>query len=161
MAVICSTKMRRRGRMTGMRMEHHASCYSGHINLVAEGDPAIQCFCHCTSCRRWSGQPVTACILWPEDRVKFLSGTEKMHRFSITGHAEGGKFSCQICGGAVCTFVPNGRLYDIFGGILTDFNFQPSMRINYGERFISMQDDLLKFGNMPERAGGSDDLVTG
>ena len=142
-------------------MEHHASCYCGHVKLVAKGDPAIQRFCHCTSCRRWSGQLVTACILRPEDRVKFSKGNEKMYRFSITGHAEGGRFSCQICGGAVCTFVPKRRLYDIFGGVLADFDFQPTMHINNGERVLSMQDDLPKFREMPERLGGSGDLVTG
>ena len=141
-------------------MEYHASCYCGHVKLVTEGDPAIQCYCHCTSCRRWSGQPVTACILWPEDQVKFLSGSEQLHRYSITGHAEGGKFSCQLCGGAVCTFVPKGRYYDVFGGVLADFDFQPTMHINYGERVLSLQDDLPKYRDMPERSGGSGELVT-
>jgi hypothetical protein len=142
-----------------LRMEHHASCYCGHVTLVAKGDPASQCFCHCSSCRRWSGQPVTACILWPDDRVRFLKGTEKLHRFSVTGHPEGGKFSCQVCGGAVCTFVPSARLYDIFAGVLADFDFRPTIHINYGERVISMHDGLPKFRDMPEHAGGSGTLV--
>lgn len=129
---------------------------AGRSNLSPR---VIQCYCHCTSCRRWSGQPVTACILWPEDRVEFLSGLEKLHRFSITGHAEGGKFSCQVCGGAVCTFVPNGRLYDVFGGVLEDFSFRPTMHINYGERVLSLQDDLPKYRDMPERSGGSGVLI--
>jgi hypothetical protein len=140
-------------------MEHRASCFCGQVKLVAEGDPVIQCFCHCTSCRRWSGQPVTACVLWPEDRVRFLSGAGKLLRFSETGHAEGGRFSCQICGGAVCTFLPRGRLYDIFAGVLADFEFQPTTHINYGERVLSIDDGLPKFRDMPQRSGGSGDLV--
>lgn len=75
------------------------------------------------------------------------------------GHAEGGKFSCQVCGGAVCTFVPNGRLYDVFGGVLEDFDFQPTMHINYGERVLSLHDDLPKYRDMLERSGGSGVLI--
>lgn len=140
-------------------MEHHARCYCGQISLVAEGDPVIQCFCHCTSCRRWSGQPVTACILWPEDRVRFVKGKEKLHRFSITDHPEGGKFSCAVCGGAVCTFIPGARLFDIFAGVLTAFDFQPTIHINYAERVMALPDGLPKYRDMPERSGGSGALI--
>ena len=44
---------------------------------------------------------------------------------------------------------------------ITDFNFQPTMHINYGERVLSLHDDLPKFRDMPERSGGTGELVTG
>jgi hypothetical protein len=59
----------------------------------------------------------------------------------------------------VCTFLPRGRLYDIFEGVLADFKFQPTMHINYGERVLSIHDHLPKFRDMPERSGGSGELV--
>lgn len=61
----------------------------------------------------------------------------------------------------MCTFLPKGRFYDVFGGMLADFNFEPTMHINYGERVLSLQDDLPKFRDMPERSGGTGELVTG
>ncbi|MBV2360375.1 GFA family protein [Thalassococcus sp. CAU 1522] len=140
-------------------MDHRAECYCGEVALVVEGDPVLQCFCHCRSCRRWSGQPVTACLLWPEDRVRFVRGRERMLRFSITEHPEGGKFSCRTCGGAICTFLPKTRLYDVFHGVLVDFDFRPAMHINYAERVLSMPDGLPKFRDMPERSGGTGTLI--
>ena len=60
----------------------------------------------------------------------------------------------------MCTFLPKGRLYDIFGGVLADFKFLPTMHINYCERVLSIHDDLPKFRDMPERSGGSGELVS-
>jgi hypothetical protein len=102
---------------------------------------------------------VSACVLWPEDRVDVTSGRDKLHRFSITDHPEGGKFSCSNCGGAVGTFIPTARMYDIFAGLLDDFTFEPTMHINYGERVLSFPDSLPKFRDMPERSGGSGVLI--
>ncbi|MEY8842950.1 GFA family protein [Cribrihabitans sp. XS_ASV171] len=140
-------------------MEHEGTCYCGRIALIASGDPAVQCYCHCSSCRRWSGQPVTACLLWPEQSVRFTGGKEHLHRFSISDDPEGGKFSCSVCGGSVCTFLPRKRMYDIFAGVLPGFQFRPAMHINYAERVLSMDDGLPKFRDMPESAGGSGLLI--
>ncbi len=140
-------------------VQYRAKCFCGAVSAVAKGAPVLQAYCHCTSCRRWSGQPVTACVLWPQDCVEFTSGADKLYRFSITDHPEGGKFSCSKCGGAVCTFVPGPRLYDIFGGVLEDFPFAPTLHINYGERVLPIADGLPKFRDMPERSGGSGVLV--
>jgi hypothetical protein len=140
-------------------MDYHARCYCGANELQAKGEPALQCYCHCDSCRRWSGQPVTACVLWPEDRVSFTSGMDNLRRFSPTDHPEGGKFFCTRCGGAVCTFLPRGRFFDIFGGVLTGFTFQPTTHINYQETVLPMPDGLPKYRDMPERSGGSGLLI--
>jgi hypothetical protein len=51
-------------------------------------------------------------------------------------------------------------MYDIFAGVLADFEFQPTMHINYDERVISLPDSLPKFRDMPERAGGSGLMTT-
>lgn len=136
-------------------MDYHAECYCGVVKLAIQGDPVVQCYCHCSSCRKWSGQPVTACILWPEAQVNIVAGRDQMHRHSNTDHPEGGKFSCKICGGAIGTFLPGSRMYDIFGGVLRDFTFQPSSHINYQERVFDLVDGLPKFRDMPEMVGGS------
>ena len=144
---------------TEQSIEHTAQCFCGTVKLRASGPPAIQCYCHCSSCRKWSGQPVTACVLWPEAQVTFLQGKEQLHRFSKTGDPEGGKFSCGVCGGAVCAYIPSAQLYDIFGGVLDGFTFAPTMHINYQEHVLRIPDGLPKLRDMPERAGGSGQII--
>ena len=48
-------------------MTHVGSCFCGAVQLEAEGEPEAMGYCHCSSCRSWSGGPVNACGTgcWP------------------------------------------------------------------------------------------------
>ncbi len=44
-------------------------CLCGAVRFRAEGDPKWVAFCHCTSCRRHTGAPVSAYAGYERDRV--------------------------------------------------------------------------------------------
>jgi hypothetical protein len=136
-----------------------AQCLCGAVRIVLLASPVLQVFCHCTTCRRWSGQPVTACVLFPEDAVRFQDGEDDLLRYQRGSTAEDCRISCRRCGGAMGTFIARVRQYDIFAGVIADFAFAPTAHINYGERIVDIPDGLPKFRDMPERAGGSGELI--
>ena len=41
-------------------MSHVGSCFCGSVRLEASGAPEAMGYCHCRSCRSWSGGPVNA-----------------------------------------------------------------------------------------------------
>ena len=41
-------------------MTHVGSCFCGAVRIEAEGAPEAMGYCHCRSCRSWSGGPVNA-----------------------------------------------------------------------------------------------------
>lgn len=137
-----------------------ARCLCGAVKIGLSAAPVLQVYCHCTTCRRWSGQPVTACVLFPEDAVRILEGEEDLLRYQRGATPEDCKMSCRRCGGAVGTFIARVRQYDIFAGVIADFTFESTAHINYGERILDVPDGLPKFRDMPEQAGGSGDMMT-
>lgn len=140
-------------------MAIHGQCFCGAVQIAIDAPPVIQVYCHCTSCRQWSGQPVTACVLFDKAAVHFVKGLDRLHRFSRKGDPEEGKLACLTCGGSVGTYIPRSQQFDIFAGVLRDFTFAPTAHINYGERVFDVKDGLPKFRDMPERAGGSGEIL--
>ena len=53
------------------RTEHTGHCLCGRTRYRAKGDPAWACYCHCESCRRATGAPVTAYAGFAIDRFAF------------------------------------------------------------------------------------------
>src|SRR6185369_7048407 len=53
------------GRRFPMANTLKAGCACGAVQLEITGDPAVQVYCHCTSCRGWLGAPIHAASLWP------------------------------------------------------------------------------------------------
>ena len=55
-------------------MTHVGSCFCGAVTLEAEGEPEAMGYCHCRSCRSWSGGPVNAFSLWKPENVRVVEG---------------------------------------------------------------------------------------
>ena len=49
---------------------------------VVSGAPEAMGYCHCSSCRSWSGGPVNAFSLWKPEAVKVTKGQENIARFN-------------------------------------------------------------------------------
>ena len=45
-------------------MSHTGTCFCGSVKLEVSGAPEAMGYCHCRSCRSWSGGPVNAFSLW-------------------------------------------------------------------------------------------------
>lgn len=138
---------------------YHAKCSCGAVQLEAEGEPVVQCYCHCNSCRSFTGSPVNTPVLWPREKVRFTAGEDKLRRYSKNGHPEGGTFSCGVCNGFVGVALPEAGLFDIFAGLVSDLDFTPSVHINYENSVLPIRDGLPKFKDMPEDWGGSGELI--
>ena len=55
-------------------MAHKGRCFCGAVEIEVEGAPEGMGYCHCQSCRSWSGGPVNAFSLWKPEAVKVTKG---------------------------------------------------------------------------------------
>ncbi len=46
-------------------------CLCGAVRFAAGGEPRWVAYCHCASCRRHTGSPVTCFVNFPKDSVRF------------------------------------------------------------------------------------------
>jgi hypothetical protein len=51
------------------------NCFCGAIEIEASGAPVEMGYCHCNSCRSYSGSPVNAYLLWKAEDVMRHEGT--------------------------------------------------------------------------------------
>ena len=85
--------------MTAM---HTGSCFCGAVEIEVTGAPEEMGYCHCGSCRSYSGGPVSAFTLWKSENVKVTKGAEFLGRFKKTEMSE--RRFCTRCGGHIATF---------------------------------------------------------
>lgn len=114
-------------------------------------------YCHCRSCRSWSGGPVNAFTLWPPDKVKVTKGADKVATYQKTPLSE--RKYCSACGGHLMTNHPTLGVVDVFSATIPTVAFQPGLHINYAETVLPMKDGLPKFKDFPADFGGSGDMV--
>ena len=51
-------------------MKHTGNCFCGAVEVQVTGSPEGMGYCHCSSCRSWSGGPVNAFTLWKPEAVE-------------------------------------------------------------------------------------------
>ena len=137
--------------------KHTGECFCGAVGIEVSGDPAGMGYCHCRSCRSWSGGPVNAFTLWPPDMVKITRGADKIATYSRTELSE--RKYCSECGGHLMTNHPTLGVVDVFSATIPTVRFEPGLHINYAETVLPMKDGLPKFRDFPADFGGSGDMV--
>ena len=138
-------------------MTHKGECFCGAVRLEVQGEPEGMGYCHCRSCRSWSGGPVNAFTLWSPVAVKVTKGEDKLQSFSKTEFSH--RKWCQACGGHVLSAHPSLDMVDVCAGMLPTLDFQPAMHLNYVETVLPMKDGLPKFRGFPKEAGGTGETV--
>ncbi len=138
-------------------MPHTGSCFCGAVQLSVEGEPAGMGYCHCRSCRSWSGGPVNAFSLWPPEAVKITAGEESVASYAKTPLSE--RKYCAKCGGHLMTNHPPLGLVDVFTATIPTLAFAPGLHVNYAETVLPMRDGLPKFKDFPADFGGSGETV--
>jgi len=136
---------------------YKGSCFCGAVSIEAKGDPEGMGYCHCRSCRSWSGGPVNAFSLWKPDTVKVTAGAEKIVTYAKTAMSE--RKYCAACGGHLMTNHPTLGGVDVFVATIPDLPFQPGLHVNYAETVLPMKDGLPKFKDFPAEFGGSGELL--
>jgi hypothetical protein len=136
-----------------MAMTHTGTCFCGAVALSVEGEPEGMGYCHCSSCRSWSGGPVNAFSLWKPEAVTVTAGAEHIATFSKTPMSL--RKSCAKCGGHLMTDHPTLGLVDVFAATLPTLAFVPGVHVNYSETVLPMKDGLPKLRDFPAELGGS------
>jgi hypothetical protein len=138
-------------------MDHAGSCFCGAVRLVVKGVPEAMGYCHCRSCRSWSGGPVNAFSLWKPEAVEIESGGEHIATFQKTPLSE--RKYCKKCGGHLMTNHPTFGLVDVFAATIPTLDFKPGVHVNYAETVLRMRDGLPKLRDFPAELGGSGEAV--
>lgn len=138
-------------------MPYQGSCFCGAIQIEATGAPEAMGYCHCRSCRSWSGGPVNAFSLWKPESVKVTAGADHLKTYQKTELSQ--RQYCDVCGGHLMTNHPPLGLVDVFAATLPTLDFQPGVHVNYAETVLPMRDGLPKLRDFPAEFGGSGESV--
>lgn len=136
---------------------HAGACFCGAVTIEASSAPLEMGYCHCQSCRAYSGAPVSAYILWRSENVRITQGEALLGRFNKSGMSE--RTFCTKCGGHLITRHPELGLTDVRPAVLPSVAFKPSVHLNYAETVLRMRDGLAKLRDFPAAAGGSGETL--
>lgn len=134
---------------------HMGHCFCGAVKVEVYGEPAMQGYCHCESCRSHTGALVRGFTLWPKDAVKVVEG--RLAGFNKMGFTD--RQHCTICGGQVLIVHPTIGMVDVHASTIGDFPFRPTLHVNYQEHVLRVRDGLPKLRDMPPEFGGSGQIM--
>ena len=132
-------------------MSRTGKCFCGAVSLQVTGEPEGMGYCHCRSCRSWSGGPVNAFTLWRPENVRVTSGVGHLALFQKTLLSQ--RKYCIKCGGHLMTSHPTLGLVDVFAATLPDLPFKPAVHVNYAETVLPIRDGLPKLRDFPAELG--------
>jgi hypothetical protein len=140
-----------------MSDSYSGACFCGAIEVRVTGNPEAMGYCHCRSCRSWSGGPVNAFSLWKPASVEVTKGREHLATYhkTETSHRQ----FCDVCGGHLMTIHPGFGVIDVFTATIPDLPFAPALHVNYQETVLPMRDGLPKFKDFPKEFGGSGEMA--
>ena len=136
---------------------YKGECFCGAVGIEVKGAPEGMGYCHCRSCRSWSGGPVNAFSLWKPESVRVTRGQAQLRTFAKTPMSE--RQYCGTCGGHLMTRHPSLGVVDVFSATIPDLPFKAGLHVNYAETVLPMRDGLPKFKDFPAEFGGSGDTV--
>src|SRR5258705_4344539 len=128
--------------MKGITMAHSGSCFCGAVKVEVTGPPEAMGYCHCRSCRSWSGGPVNAFSLWKPEAVRVTAGAEHVATFSKTAMSQ--RKYCAKCGGHLITNHPPLGLVDVYTPRPPTLAFGPGGHRNYAQTGMALPDGLPK-----------------
>jgi len=140
-----------------MATTHKGACFCGTVQIEVTGEPEGMGYCHCRSCRSWSGGPVNAFSLWKPAAVRVTSGNDNLATFKKSPQSE--RKYCTKCGGHLMTNHPGLGVVDVFSATIPTLKFVPGVHINYSETVLPMRDGLPKLKDFPAEFGGSGEQV--
>jgi hypothetical protein len=134
-----------------------STCFCGAVEVELTGEPQVQAYCHCASCRGFLSAPIHAATLWPSPNVKVVKGADKLGLIKKT-EASHRQF-CKNCGAAVLVGHPAIGMTDVPAGTIAGLAFKPTLHVHYGEKVLQVKDGLPKFKDFPKDFGGSGDTL--
>lgn len=138
---------------------YKGQCFCGAVEIEVSGQPQGMAYCHCNSCRSWSGSPVHASTMWKSESVKVVAGVEHVGTFHKTPESISHRQYCTRCGGHLMIHHPAFGMFDVFAATIPGLKFEPGLHVNYSETVLPIHDGLPKFYDFPAEFGGSGELV--
>lgn len=89
-------------------------CLCGAVRYRLSPSDAVVDFCHCDTCRRWSGAPVSAWAQVPPGQFTLTKGA--VGTFASSPNAA--RHFCPVCGTSIYMTDPQGRSVGILLGTL-------------------------------------------
>lgn len=132
-------------------------CFCGAVEVDIEGEPAVQAYCHCSSCRGWLGAPIHSAALWPTPKVNVRQGADRLAVFKKTEASH--RHFCTSCGSPVLIRHPQLGMTDVPAGTVAELEFRPTLHVHYGEKTLRVPDGLPKYKDFPKEFGGSGDVL--
>ena len=132
---------------------YRGQCFCGTVQFTVSGEPAGMGYCHCESCRSWSGAPVNAFTLWKPEALNVTRGADDIGTYNKTPHSY--RKWCKSCGGHLFTEHPGLELIDVYAEVIADFPYEPGVHVHYPESRLRMKDGLPKQKDLPGEMGGS------
>ena len=142
-----------------MAKRYKGECFCGAVKIEVSGEPQSMAYCHCNSCRSWSGSPVHASTMWSADAVTVVAGADHVRTFQKTPKSISHRQYCAKCGGHLMISHPDFGMYDVFAATIPTLKFVPSVHVNYSESVLPIHDGLPKFRDFPAEFGGSGELI--
>ena len=138
-------------------MTYTGSCFCGAVTLEATGSPEAMGYCHCRSCRSWSGGPVNAFTLWKPEAVRVTKGAEHLATFSEDPdeRAPVVRQMRRPRDGQSPAARPRRRVRRD----APDPHLHPGVHVNYAETVLPMRDGLPKLKDFPAEFGGSGEVI--
>jgi hypothetical protein len=136
---------------------YQGACFCGAVQIEVSGQPNAMGYCHCRSCRSWSGGPVNAFSLWDPAAVRITKGAEHVATYNKTDMSFR-KF-CSLCGGHLMADHPPLNMVDVFAATIPGLAFKPVVHVNYQETVLPMRDGLPKLKDFPSEFGGSGETM--
>ena len=140
-----------------MSTTYKGACFCGAVKIEATGEPIAMGYCHCRSCRSWSGGPVNAFSLWKPEAVRITKGADHVATYKKSETSL--RQYCTECGGHLMTQHPTLGLVDVYAATIPTLKFKPGVHVNYAETVLPMKDGLPKLKDFPKEFGGSGELM--
>ncbi|HEX2116208.1 MAG TPA: GFA family protein [Alphaproteobacteria bacterium] len=140
-----------------MAETHTGRCFCGAVEIETTGAPLEMGYCHCSSCRAWSGSPFAAFKLWPSQSIKVTKGADLLGRYAKTKFSE--RRFCTRCGGHIMAEHPSIGCSSVEAAIVPGVAFKPEVHLNYAEAVMRITDGLPKLKDFPAAAGGSGETI--
>lgn len=140
-----------------MAETHTGTCFCGAVEIEVSGAPLEMGYCHCSSCRSYSGGPLGAFILFKSEDVRVTKGAELVGRFNKSGMSD--RQFCKQCGGHLMTAHPALGLTDVRPAALPGIAFEPVVHLHYAEKVLPVRDGLPKLKDFPAAVGGSGEVI--
>lgn len=140
-----------------MESVHKGGCFCGAVEIEVTAPAEEMGYCHCNSCRSYTGGPLVAFVLFKAEHVKVTKGMELIGRFAKSEMSE--RQFCTKCGGHIMTGHPTMGFTDVYAAAIPTLGFRPGVHLNYAETVLPIRDGLPKLRDFPTEAGGTGEAM--